>query len=127
MLIRHATYLQVGVREGENDETIVRLSVERAMKVLDMAMGQAYGLQEDSIDPSAPERLAADRAVAAAARHAIALTKALKVGAITPCFALHGKVCTDDCSAINRITFPNAQGPGNSSPTSARLLGPGGT
>lgn len=35
--------------------------------------------QESGSDPVAPELLAADRAVAAAARHAIALTKALKV------------------------------------------------
>ena len=36
-------------------------------------------MQESGSDPIAPELLAADRAVAAAARHAISLTKALKV------------------------------------------------
>ena len=36
-------------------------------------------MQESGLDPVTPELLAADRAVAAAARHAIALTKALKV------------------------------------------------
>lgn len=44
-------------------------------------------MQESGSDPVAPELLAADRAVAAAARHAIALTKALKVrlGRKAPC------------------------------------------
>lgn len=77
--LRAPIVVQVGVKEGESEEEIVSLSVERAMRELDLAIGQASGLQQGSADPSAPERLTADRAVAAAARHAIALTKALKV------------------------------------------------
>ena len=111
--------LQVGVREGESDEAIVKLSVERAMKVLDMAMGQAYGLQEESIDPIAPDRLAADRAVAAAARHAIALTRALKVR------GHHTVLCVQcTCRGYSEEGITIAQGPAYSS-SSARTLGPG--
>ena len=92
------------------------------MKVLDVAMGQAYGLQEGSIDPSAPDRLAADRAVAAAARHAIALTKALKVRGhhAVLCFQ-----CTCGGNSEKSFILFDAQGP-NYSSSSARTLGPGG-
>ena len=71
--------VQVGLREASSEEEIVTSSVERALDELDTAIGSASELQERHPDPGAPDRLKADRAVAAAARHAIALTKALKV------------------------------------------------
>jgi hypothetical protein len=71
--------VQVGLREASSDEEVVSLSVERAMDELDTAIGRASELQARQADPGAPDRLEADRAVAAAARHAIALTKALKM------------------------------------------------
>lgn len=68
----------MGTRTADEEE-LVSLSMERALRELDGVIGHAFGMQDRFTDPSAPERLAADRAVAAAARHAIALTKALKV------------------------------------------------
>lgn len=73
--------LQVGLMERESmsrsEENVVSHLIQRAMTELDTSIQCASGLGAD-MDPSAPDRLAADRAVAAAARQVIALTKALK-------------------------------------------------
>jgi hypothetical protein len=88
--------LQVGAREADEQE-LVALSMERALRELDTVIGHAFGMQERYLDPSAPERLAADRAVAAAARHAIAVTKALKVH-----FTAHEPMCAP-CGGTTRF------------------------
>ncbi len=49
------------------------------LSVLAQDLQRMVWVQENDLDPFSPELLAADRAVAAAARHAIALRKALKV------------------------------------------------
>ncbi|CAL8463313.1 g2847 [Coccomyxa elongata] len=86
---------QVGVREAGDEQELVSLSMERALRELDTVITQAFGMQESGSDPVAPELLAADRAVAAAARHAIALTKALK-GTSAPLKTL--KPLEDECT-----------------------------
>lgn len=60
------------------------MHIDRPGSNLGLCSSQAVLMQESGLDPVAPELLAADRAVAAAARHAIALTKALKVRRIRP-------------------------------------------
>ena len=56
----------------------------RALADLDQAISQSLDLLGSAADPAAPEVLAADRVIAANARRALTLMKALQVPPPTP-------------------------------------------
>ena len=56
----------------------------RALADLDQAISQSLDLLSSAADPAAPEVLAADRVIAANARRALTLMKALQVPSPTP-------------------------------------------
>jgi hypothetical protein len=91
-MCRSARACELGRRAGAQAEAglaAVAAARARALEDLDQAISQSLELLGGPTDPAAPEALAADRVIAANARRALALMKALqarvRVGAPTYC------------------------------------------
>jgi hypothetical protein len=65
------------VDEDTETMTVITRAADKAMKQLDAAVSRSFDLLSQSVDPAAPELLAADRQVAAAAKRAATMNKAL--------------------------------------------------
>ena len=65
------------VDEDAETVTVITRAADKAMKQLDAAVSRSFDLLSQSTDPAAPELLAADRQVAAAAKRAATMNKAL--------------------------------------------------
>jgi hypothetical protein len=78
----------------------------RALEDLDQAISQSLELLGGAADPAAPEALAADRVIAANARRALALMKALQARGRAPGRAPVLRACCARGASLCRLAGP---------------------